>query len=55
MIFLKKKGGSRFKDIHTVKICKSSDLIGIQTIKNSNEGSNDFVHVIKSVLTPLHI
>jgi serine/threonine protein kinase len=46
MIFLKKKGGSRFKDIHTVKICKSSDLIGIQTIKNSNEGSNDFVHVI---------
>jgi serine/threonine protein kinase len=50
MIFLKKKGGSRFKDIHTVKICKSSDLIGIQTIKNSNEGSNDFVHVIKSVL-----
>lgn len=50
MIFLKKNAGSRFKDVHTVKICKSSDLIGIQSIKNSNEGGNEFVHIIHSLL-----
>lgn len=53
---LKKKAGSRFKDVSTIKItenCQKNQLKGIQTIKDSNEAGiepNNFVHVIKSVL-----
>lgn len=50
---LKKKGGSRFKEFQTIKVCKNNKLRGKQTLKDARESgmdTNNFVHVIKSVL-----
>lgn len=50
---LKKTGGSRFKEFHTIKVCKNNQLRGKQSLKDSREAGMDddnFVHVIKSVL-----
>jgi len=48
---LPKKNGSRFEDVKTH--CLNNELIGIESIKSAQESgmeSNEFVHIIKSVL-----
>ena len=52
---LKKNKKSRSPDVDTVKIsCENNNIVGNETIKSSEETSmndEDFVHVIKSILT----